>query len=164
MDAFANTYGAREAADLTETSYSTLVCAAAKGRISAAKIGWRWVFVESDLIWRLCTCGGLPEPRETLGLHECAALLKIHPNSATKLAKLGMIPGAKIGRSWVFHRKDVMSFLTTEVKRQTEERVRAAAPPQPHGFYRRTRGGKLIPLPYLPPLPDEVAVKSKRRR
>ncbi|WP_174995720.1 helix-turn-helix domain-containing protein [Pandoraea horticolens] len=156
MDIFANTYDANEAAELTETSYGTLVCAAAEGRVSAAKIGRRWVFVEGDLVWRLCTCGGAPELRETLGLHECAAFLKIHPNSAARLAKLGMIPGAKIGRSWVFHRSDVMSFLAAEVKRQTEERVNAAVSTQPSGFYRRSRGGKLTPLPYLPPLPDQT--------
>lgn len=112
--------------------------------------------MEGDLVWRLCTCAGAFESLETLGLKECAAFLKIHPNSAARLAKRGAIPGAKIGRSWVFHRSDIMSFLAAEVERQTEERVRAALSTQPRGFYRRSKGGKLMPLPYLPPLPDQT--------
>jgi excisionase family DNA binding protein len=38
----------------------------------------------------------------TLNLKQAAALLKIHPVTLQEKAKAGEIPGAKVGRAWVF--------------------------------------------------------------
>jgi hypothetical protein len=38
----------------------------------------------------------------TLNLTEAAAFLKMHPEELRSRAKQGLVPGAKIGRRWVF--------------------------------------------------------------
>ena len=39
-------------------------------------------------------------PVRSLGLIEATQLLRIHPHTLRKRARAGLIPGAKIGRSW----------------------------------------------------------------
>jgi len=39
---------------------------------------------------------------KTLDLNEAAAFLHMHPEEVRSRAKQGRIPGAKIGRKWVF--------------------------------------------------------------
>lgn len=47
----------------------------------------------------------------TIGLIAAALLLHIHPKTlATKAAK-GDIPGAKVGRAWVFIEEDLLAFM-----------------------------------------------------
>lgn len=48
---------------------------------------------------------------KTLGLAEAAAFLRIHPEELRRRAKLGEIPGAKVGRAWVFLQDDLAQFL-----------------------------------------------------
>jgi hypothetical protein len=40
----------------------------------------------------------------TLNLHQAAAFLHMHPEEVRSRAKRGLIPGAKVGRRWVFLR------------------------------------------------------------
>ena len=47
----------------------------------------------------------------TLNLQEAAAFLRLHPEELRKRAKAGRIPGAKVGRSWVFVDEDLASYL-----------------------------------------------------
>ncbi|MBX3589878.1 MAG: helix-turn-helix domain-containing protein [Burkholderiaceae bacterium] len=47
----------------------------------------------------------------TLVLQEAAAFLKIHPEELRRRAKLGQIPGAKVGRAWVFLEDDLVEHL-----------------------------------------------------
>lgn len=47
----------------------------------------------------------------TMNTEECAALLKIHPITLTKLAKAGGLPAYKAGKSWVFPTELVMKWL-----------------------------------------------------
>lgn len=47
----------------------------------------------------------------TLVLQEAAAFLKIHPEELRRRAKLGQIPGAKVGRAWVFLEDDLVGHL-----------------------------------------------------
>jgi hypothetical protein len=39
---------------------------------------------------------------KTLNLREAAAFLHMHPEEVRMRAKHGIIPGAKVGRRWVF--------------------------------------------------------------
>src|SRR5436189_138965 len=39
---------------------------------------------------------------KTFGLHDAAAFLRCHPEELRRRTKLGFIPGAKVGRAWVF--------------------------------------------------------------
>src|SRR5581483_1452727 len=47
----------------------------------------------------------------TLGLLDAAAFLHCHPEELRKRAKAGLIPGAKVGRAWVFLEEDLASHL-----------------------------------------------------
>ncbi len=47
----------------------------------------------------------------TLGLNEAAAFLKVHPEELRRRAKSGTVPGAKVGRAWVFLMDDLVGYL-----------------------------------------------------
>jgi hypothetical protein len=50
----------------------------------------------------------------TLNLREAAAFLHMHPEEVRTRAKLGLIPGAKIGRRWVFIDMDLAEFIRSQ--------------------------------------------------
>lgn len=47
----------------------------------------------------------------TLTLLEAARFLKVHPEELRRRAKSGLIPGAKVGRAWVFLQDDLADYL-----------------------------------------------------
>ena len=47
----------------------------------------------------------------TLTLQDAAALLQLHPTILAARAKAGLIPGAKLGRRWVFLDVDLIEYL-----------------------------------------------------
>jgi excisionase family DNA binding protein len=55
---------------------------------------------------------------DTLTLQEAAALLKIHPVTLLGLAKAGTVPGAKIGKCWVFVKVDLIDFIRSQYPRR----------------------------------------------
>jgi hypothetical protein len=57
---------------------------------------------------------------KTLNLSEAAVFLHMHPEEVRTRAKRGIIPGAKIGRRWVFIDVDLANFIRSEypVRRQ----------------------------------------------
>lgn len=59
----------------------------------------------------------------TLDINECAEFLKIERTHALKLAGVGELPGAKIGKSWVFLEDDLADYLRAQVKLQSRERA-----------------------------------------
>jgi len=48
---------------------------------------------------------------KTLSLLEAAAFVKLHPEELRRRAKLGLAPGAKIGKCWVFIDDDLAEYL-----------------------------------------------------
>jgi hypothetical protein len=48
---------------------------------------------------------------KTLNLSEAAAFLHMHPEEVRMRAKRAIIPGAKIGRRWVFIEEDLADFV-----------------------------------------------------
>jgi excisionase family DNA binding protein len=50
----------------------------------------------------------------TLDLAQAAQLLKVHPKTLQKLARLGHVPSCKVGRAWVFVEKLLIDWLVTE--------------------------------------------------
>lgn len=58
----------------------------------------------------------------TLGVEECAALLRVDKSTTLELAQSGELPGAKIGKAWVFIYEDVMNYLRMKVEQQVAER------------------------------------------
>lgn len=60
---------------------------------------------------------------KTLDIIECAEFLKIERTYALKLAGEGVLPGAKIGRSWVFLEEDLVEYLRLQVRLQQRQRA-----------------------------------------
>jgi len=48
---------------------------------------------------------------KTLNLEETAQFLKLHPEEVRRRAKTGIIPGAKLGKRWVFIEDDLAAYL-----------------------------------------------------
>ncbi|WP_374538533.1 helix-turn-helix domain-containing protein [Chitinimonas taiwanensis] len=83
----------------------------------------------------------------TLDIKGAAELLNVHENTVLTLAAEGDIPGAKIGRAWVFIEDDLIVWLRLKTKTQTEARRReveaSTRPARPVRRHRRD-------LPELP--------------
>lgn len=65
---------------------------------------------------------------ETLTCAEAASFLKIHYVTLSVLASSGGVPGAKVGRRWVFLKDDLIVFLkskyrTVLIDNQTQEKT-----------------------------------------
>jgi excisionase family DNA binding protein len=54
----------------------------------------------------------------TLTLQEAARLLKIHSVTLQEKARSGEIPGAKIGRGWVFVEIDLLEYIRSQYRRR----------------------------------------------
>lgn len=85
----------------------------------------------------------------TLDINECAAFLKINRSTAQAKAKRGEIPGARIGRAWVFLLSDLVNYLHEESNRQQTERKESKRP-------------KVAP-PFPLPITPSVRARNKRR-
>lgn len=59
---------------------------------------------------------------KTYDIDECAAFLNVGRTHALTLASNGEIPGAKIGREWVFLESDLVEYLQAQVRKQVRER------------------------------------------
>ncbi|WP_407663546.1 helix-turn-helix domain-containing protein [Methylomonas albis] len=55
----------------------------------------------------------------TLDLQQAAELLRIHPVTLQSKAKAGEIPGAKIGKCWVFVEIDLIGYIRSQYSRRT---------------------------------------------
>jgi hypothetical protein len=55
----------------------------------------------------------------TLDLQQAAELLRIHPVTLQSKAKAGEIPGAKIGKCWVFVDVDLIDYIRSNYVRRT---------------------------------------------
>ncbi|MHB1247569.1 MAG: helix-turn-helix domain-containing protein [Sulfuriferula sp.] len=54
----------------------------------------------------------------TLTLRQAAELLKIHPVTLQEKARAGDIPGAKIGKCWVFVEFDLIEYIRSQYRRR----------------------------------------------
>ena len=53
---------------------------------------------------------------KTMGIQEASELLRVHPVTLTKMASSGEIPGAKIGKEWVFIDVDLIDHIRAQYK------------------------------------------------
>lgn len=51
---------------------------------------------------------------KTLNLNQAAELLRIHPITLQRCAASGEIPGAKVGRAWVFVDADLIEYIRSK--------------------------------------------------
>jgi len=54
----------------------------------------------------------------TLDLQRAAALLLIHPITLAEKARIGDVPGAKIGKRWVFVEADLLEYIRANYGRR----------------------------------------------
>lgn len=59
---------------------------------------------------------------KTFDLDECAQFLKISSPAVFEMAIRGELPGARIGRSWVFLEEDLVEYVRIQVRCQRRER------------------------------------------
>lgn len=59
---------------------------------------------------------------ETLSVAQAALLLHAENETVMQFARRGELPGARIGKSWVFIREDVLAFLRARIAQETLER------------------------------------------
>lgn len=64
---------------------------------------------------------------ETLNIKEACELLKISETDLGDLARLGVIPGTKIGQRWVFIKEDLLNWLREKIRVDQEQRQAIAA-------------------------------------
>jgi len=55
---------------------------------------------------------------EVLTLEEAAAYLRVHPRTLRLKATEGVIPGAKIGRVWRFHKRQLERWIQDAAARR----------------------------------------------
>ncbi|NND82219.1 MAG: helix-turn-helix domain-containing protein [Gammaproteobacteria bacterium] len=56
----------------------------------------------------------LPTEHRSLGLDEAAHFLKISPSALRAKVNLGIVPGAKIGKCWVFLQNDLVDHIRSK--------------------------------------------------
>jgi excisionase family DNA binding protein len=110
-----------EAAALSKRSPYTLRRLAEERAIPSTKIGRHWVFPEEQLVaWikeqsadknNQTDVAIPPGLTPTVGPEEAGKLLRCSPVTVCRMAKAGKIPGAKVGRSWVFFTPTLLEWL-----------------------------------------------------
>ncbi|HEX9173099.1 MAG TPA: helix-turn-helix domain-containing protein [Telluria sp.] len=102
----------------------------------------------------------------TLDLQQAAAFLKMHPEEVRRRARLGLLPGAKPGKSWVFIEEDLAAWIREQYRKPQ------AAPPaikrnltEWHSINAAARGGSILQRPQESELDAllKQATKPKRR-
>lgn len=53
---------------------------------------------------------------ETIGIEEAAVMLRMSESALQRKAKAGKVPGAKIGREWVFVHEDLLALIRKQAK------------------------------------------------
>jgi len=56
---------------------------------------------------------------KTYDIDGAAEFLNISPDTMRDLASTGTVPGAKIGKAWVFADEDLAEYLRNEIRKQT---------------------------------------------
>ncbi len=103
----------------------------------------------------------------TLDLTEAAALLKMHPEEVRRRAKLGQLPGAKPGKSWIFLEDDLAEHIRSlyAVPRQALQVTLRKEKHSCHLSNAVVRGGSISPRQQASALDVllEQVTKSKRK-
>jgi excisionase family DNA binding protein len=62
---------------------------------------------------------------KTLDIDECAEFLKVKSTVVSEMVGTGELPGARIGRAWVFLEDDLIDYVRTQIRNQRRERQSA---------------------------------------
>jgi excisionase family DNA binding protein len=103
---------------------------------------------------------------KTYDINEVADFLKVDRSTALDLANLGALPGAKVGRAWVFMEDELVGYLRDVTRKQTQVRranaeaihVMGQAQHEPKPVRRSRRRT----VPNLPELGSQIAPAEVR--
>ena len=113
---------------------------------------------------RTATASSARVAMQTLTLTEAAAFLKVNPEELRARAKRGLVPGAKVGRRWVFLEADLADYLRSlysvprQALRVTSEEVIC------HYAGEAGSGGSTLPLPMGNEYATLLGLPTKRSR
>jgi len=97
----------------------------------------------------------------TYDINEAADFLKVDRSTALDLANLGSLPGAKVGRAWVFMEDELVAYLRDVTRKQTQVRRANAEAAQALDRVQReprpVQRSRRRPVPELPELGSQVA-------
>lgn len=104
---------------------------------------------------------------QTLSLEQAAAFLRMHPEELRRRTKLGQIPGAKPGKSWVFIEHDLVEYVRS-LYASSRQALQVTLPmelKQCHLQNAEQRGGSILPRQMVSELDAllEQQTKSKRK-
>lgn len=101
----------------------------------------------------------------TLDLKEAANFLKLHPEEVRRRAKAGIIPGAKLGKRWVFieddladHMRSLYAYPRQALQVGHEEKQKC------HSLNVEKRGGLVSPHQAASALDALLQLKLKPKR
>ncbi len=96
----------------------------------------------------------------TYDINEAADFLKVDRSTALDLANLGSLPGAKVGRAWVFMEDELVAYLRDVTRKQTQVRRANAEAAQALDQAQREpkplQRSRRRPVPDLPELGSQV--------
>jgi excisionase family DNA binding protein len=87
---------------------------------------------------------------KTFDVEGAAEFLNVSTCTMKELAGAGTIPGAKIGKGWVFTDEDLGEYLRGEIRKQTAERRGQKPEPAPTVSRRAPPRRRPSPPPLLP--------------
>jgi hypothetical protein len=112
----------------------------------------------------------------TLDLEQAAAFLHMHPEEVRRRAKLGLLPGAKPGKAWVFIDDDLVAYVRARYAypRQALQVTSRKEQQSCHSTNAETRGGSISPRHQesaldallkqkVKPKPKNCTIASKRK-
>ena len=101
----------------------------------------------------------------TLDLAEAAAFLHVHKEELRVRAKRGVVPGARVGRRWVFLEQDLVDYLRSlyTVRRQALKVPSGIEVKQWHSSNVEGRGGSGSPRPAESALDVLLGQAAKRK-
>lgn len=104
---------------------------------------------------------------DSMDLPSVALYLGAKAETVAQLARKGELPGAQIGKGWIFLREDVLRFLREHITQETEERRAAQLKAQCEPDYDNHADVKAVVIARvrnrrraLPPLPELVGTWS----
>ncbi|MHB1666777.1 helix-turn-helix domain-containing protein [Thiomonas sp.] len=103
----------------------------------------------------------------TLSLDEASSFLKLHPQEVSKRARLGILPGAKVGRRWVFIETDLADYLRSLYPTRTQAvsaSLRYRRLESWHSTNAKKSGGSTSPLQAANALERLLAAETEPRR
>ena len=92
---------------------------------------------------------------KTFGLEQAACFLHVNKCTARELAASGKLPGAKIGRAWVFLEQDLIDWLRDQIRTQQQQRIAGTNYARQRVINQNTNSRRRK-LPELPELPGKI--------